>query len=462
MSIASRLLRAAFVWAVTTMFLTLLAIPVGHLLGGGPVQVAFGVALAILVGGSLLRATVALSRDLVTGRYDAERPRATPPVRRAPARRRRWLANLVVLGLSTLVTVAALELVFRTFFPQPLYAVEFAPWGFWHMRDICFVHGAEPKYEKKILRGTEFVTHVCYNSFGMRDRERSVEKPEGVKRILVLGDSFGEGMEVEFEQTAGQVLERMLNADIARLRHEPSSSDPGTPRTEAPAAPDSPQWAATRPIFKALRDEAATAGSKILVAGVHWDGPEWELRRRWFEASGIEWVNVTTPPEERIPGLYTYRLDGHWNPVGHERAARLIYQKIVGDGLLRSVNPVREVEVINASMSAFSQCKELAVYRALGRQFSPDLVLVIYTAADERNVDDQDMCGSDAFGELAEFRPRTFSPAQYALRTIRALVRSRSHFGTWVMERLDTIPLVTTLRIQLQRGQEQIRFIEPD
>lgn len=48
------------------------------------------------------------------------------------------------------------------------------------------------------------------NSLGMRDRERSFEKPAGVVRIAVLGDSFVEASLVGDEQTATRMLEKSL------------------------------------------------------------------------------------------------------------------------------------------------------------------------------------------------------------------------------------------------------------
>ncbi len=53
---------------------------------------------------------------------------------------------------------------------------------------------------------------VVWNSRGMHDGEHSVEKEEGVFRIMMLGDSFVEAVEVEESQTSHQVLEDLLNA----------------------------------------------------------------------------------------------------------------------------------------------------------------------------------------------------------------------------------------------------------
>jgi len=56
---------------------------------------------------------------------------------------------------------------------------------------------------------------VRINSQGLRDREFTLEKPPGVYRILMLGDSTTFGWGVAADETASKVLERQLNA--ARL-----------------------------------------------------------------------------------------------------------------------------------------------------------------------------------------------------------------------------------------------------
>ena len=55
--------------------------------------------------------------------------------------------------------------------------------------------------------------HVSFNSMGFRDDEHQLAKPPGVKRIVVIGDSFCEAIQVNLEETFHQQLERLLNAD---------------------------------------------------------------------------------------------------------------------------------------------------------------------------------------------------------------------------------------------------------
>ncbi len=57
----------------------------------------------------------------------------------------------------------------------------------------------------------EFQTYVRINSRGLRDREYAYEKPPGTFRILVLGDSFADALEVDLEDAFHEVLESLLN-----------------------------------------------------------------------------------------------------------------------------------------------------------------------------------------------------------------------------------------------------------
>jgi len=52
--------------------------------------------------------------------------------------------------------------------------------------------------------------YVRISSAGLRDREHSIEKPEGVYRLAVLGDSFSEAMQVDVKDAFWSVLEDKL------------------------------------------------------------------------------------------------------------------------------------------------------------------------------------------------------------------------------------------------------------
>jgi hypothetical protein len=54
------------------------------------------------------------------------------------------------------------------------------------------------------------ISHM--NSAGFRDREHTIEKPPGVYRILILGDSMVEALQVPYEKSFPYLLEQKLNA----------------------------------------------------------------------------------------------------------------------------------------------------------------------------------------------------------------------------------------------------------
>ena len=57
----------------------------------------------------------------------------------------------------------------------------------------------------------EYYQEIRINSLGLRDHEYAYAKPDGVFRVLILGDSFVEAIEVSLQQTFAKELERILN-----------------------------------------------------------------------------------------------------------------------------------------------------------------------------------------------------------------------------------------------------------
>jgi tetratricopeptide (TPR) repeat protein len=54
-------------------------------------------------------------------------------------------------------------------------------------------------------------TYERTNSHGQRDKERTLQKPEGIKRILLLGDSVVEGYRLRESETISRQLENLYN-----------------------------------------------------------------------------------------------------------------------------------------------------------------------------------------------------------------------------------------------------------
>jgi hypothetical protein len=65
----------------------------------------------------------------------------------------------------------------------------------------------------------EFDTQIAINAAGLRDNEEIGEKTPNERRILILGDSLVLSVQVPFEQTFGELLERRLNSRDSRIRY---------------------------------------------------------------------------------------------------------------------------------------------------------------------------------------------------------------------------------------------------
>src|SRR5438045_2429569 len=118
---------------------------------------------------------------------------------------RRFLVPLAALVLSALVGLAIVEVALRVLgFQSPVWYAPDERLGWtlrpgatgWHTREG---HG-----------------YVQVNSAGLRDREHPIEKPAGVYRVAVLGDSYAEAMQVNQEDAFWHVLEGRLSQCWAR------------------------------------------------------------------------------------------------------------------------------------------------------------------------------------------------------------------------------------------------------
>jgi hypothetical protein len=114
------------------------------------------------------------------------------------------VAGALVVVVALFVGAGLGELGLRLFYPQPL--------GVWHHdRSGLAMH-----WPGRATYLPQFGQTVSFNSRGMRDREHPVQKPEGVFRILVLGDSFMEALQVPYERSFPSLLERELERTTGR------------------------------------------------------------------------------------------------------------------------------------------------------------------------------------------------------------------------------------------------------
>jgi hypothetical protein len=116
----------------------------------------------------------------------------------------RKLMALAAMGI--VLALASVELVVRLIEPREVLREFFeTPDPVLHHR---FIPGSRGR--QKTL---EFDAAYTINGLGLRDRELPREKPAGVRRILILGDSFTEGLGVDDHETFSSLL-------MARIEQE--------------------------------------------------------------------------------------------------------------------------------------------------------------------------------------------------------------------------------------------------
>src|ERR1700739_4005850 len=123
------------------------------------------------------------------------------------------LLNVILLAVAILLGCIAMEVALRVIFAHSLdFSMEMWKYAVQLKRPVAnpqlsFAHAPR---RSAFLMGVP----VSINSEGLRDREFSVDKPPGVYRIMMLGDSTTFGWGVKQEDTAAKFLERKLNADL--------------------------------------------------------------------------------------------------------------------------------------------------------------------------------------------------------------------------------------------------------
>lgn len=122
-----------------------------------------------------------------------------------------WSIRLCLMVFAFLISAVALEFGLSKFAPN----TKTIPSTPFMEPDEYIGWKGIPGKETKYVRG-RIVSYIKINSHGFRDRERTLEKKDGVFRILALGDSFTEGSEVLLEQTYPYILEEKLNSEGSR------------------------------------------------------------------------------------------------------------------------------------------------------------------------------------------------------------------------------------------------------
>ena len=137
------------------------------------------------------------------------------PVPRPAARHRAavlWSSRLLAVVLGIVLPLLVLEVAIRLF--GPILPGNYDT-GAYLVRDAALGHFHVPNFDGWI-KAPEFTTHVVINAHGLRDRRQSYEKPPGTFRIVLLGDSYVEAVQVQQWEGVAERLEAALNQDAAR------------------------------------------------------------------------------------------------------------------------------------------------------------------------------------------------------------------------------------------------------
>jgi hypothetical protein len=126
---------------------------------------------------------------------------AGPPA--APGATSRWRGRVVLCVVATLLALLVGEGVGRILFPGLRLNI-----GWTYHRSLGWTQVPGNSWSMEIEG--ELVRND-FNRLGFRDVEHELAKPPGVRRLVVLGDSFTEALQVNLEETYAKLLEKRLN-----------------------------------------------------------------------------------------------------------------------------------------------------------------------------------------------------------------------------------------------------------
>jgi hypothetical protein len=147
-------------------------------------------------------------------------------------RRREWLLRLALVGASLGLFLLVAEIVLRVsgFVPDRFASMGRIEDAHWTTLLDCYptnprgyfdidlrasgsrerYHHLAPLRYDRVAERAPWAVEFRYNSLRFRDRPFGPKRP-GVRRVMVLGDSFTEGQGVKEEDTTVRVLESLLN-----------------------------------------------------------------------------------------------------------------------------------------------------------------------------------------------------------------------------------------------------------
>jgi hypothetical protein len=120
---------------------------------------------------------------------------------RASSRKNKLAVPFMLVSFGLVTALLFLELAVRIFVPVSDF--------FWESNPILGIKHLPYKSGRWVKPGL-FDVQIQINSHGFRDMEHSYEKALGIKRLVLLGDSYLEALQVPFERSITYLLEENL------------------------------------------------------------------------------------------------------------------------------------------------------------------------------------------------------------------------------------------------------------
>ncbi|MEA1949263.1 MAG: SGNH/GDSL hydrolase family protein [Thermodesulfobacteriota bacterium] len=119
----------------------------------------------------------------------------------------RWIKNIALMVVSITIALLICEGIVRIFGLGGTSLTR----GMLHQYDPDAGWRCYPNLDTRYILPESFDVRVRCNSQGLRDSEKRFAKPPGIRRIVVLGDSFMWGYGVENEEMFSAVLQDLLS-----------------------------------------------------------------------------------------------------------------------------------------------------------------------------------------------------------------------------------------------------------
>ncbi len=133
---------------------------------------------------------------------------------------REWLLRLGLLlfgvGLALGVGLVGLQLIGQQRLVEQVTAPCEPAVEFWMIQLLHDYRQPCSSFYWDMYPTGEFYNLITLNNYGLHDSNLTLDKPDGVYRILIVGDSFPQGWQVTLEEGFPWLLEQQLNADFDR------------------------------------------------------------------------------------------------------------------------------------------------------------------------------------------------------------------------------------------------------